>query len=93
MHEGMPLVCLEAKDAATPTVAPAAGPFPELITHGVDGWLCSELTAGSLAEGLRYFLAEPERARKAGQAARASSIRFSRSEFDRGWQSVFEAMG
>jgi glycosyltransferase involved in cell wall biosynthesis len=92
MNEGMPLVCLEAKCAGTPSVAPSAGPFPEMITHGVDGWLCNELTAGSLAEGLRYFLDDPVRARKAGDAASSSSGRFSRSEFDRRWQSVFEMM-
>jgi glycosyltransferase involved in cell wall biosynthesis len=92
MHEGMPLVCLEAKVAGTPTVAPAHGPFEELITHRNDGWLCSDLSPASVAAGLRYFLDDPTRARAAGLAARESSSRFSRSEFARRWEAVFAAM-
>jgi glycosyltransferase involved in cell wall biosynthesis len=92
MHEGMPLVCLEAKIAGIPTVAPAHGPFEELITHGKDGWLCRDLNASAVAEGLRYFLDDPVRARDAGDAARESSLRFSRPEFARRWEGVFAAL-
>jgi glycosyltransferase involved in cell wall biosynthesis len=91
MHEGMPLVCLEAKSAATPSVAPDFGPFPEMLSHRVDGWLCPQLTAESLAEGIRYFLSDPAVARDAGEEALRSSSRFSRSEFDRRWEAAVHA--
>ena len=92
MHEGMPLVCLEAKVVATPSVVPSIGPFPEIVTHCVDGWVCPELSPASLADGLIYFLANPIAARSAGQAARASATLFSRLEFERNWDAQVAQM-
>jgi glycosyltransferase involved in cell wall biosynthesis len=92
MHEGMPLVCLEAKAAATPSVVPSYGPFKELVTHGIDGWLCDDMSTESVALGLKFFLDDPVRARKAGNAAFESSRKFSQDEFGRGWDSFFANM-
>ena len=92
MREGMPLVCLEAKAAATPSVVPNFGPFVELVTDRVDGWLCRGLSPEDVAEGLEYFLSSGERSRAAGVAALESSARFSRAESERRWAEVFEKM-
>src|SRR5205823_5350240 len=52
MFEGLPLVNLEAKMAGIPSVAFNIGPFPELIIHRQNGWLCDETSPAALAEGL-----------------------------------------
>jgi glycosyltransferase involved in cell wall biosynthesis len=85
MLEGMPLVCLEAKAAGLPSVAFPVGPFPELIAHGVDGWICREIGAGPLAEGLERFLSDPDRLERAGRAARMSAERFSHARAADAW--------
>jgi glycosyltransferase involved in cell wall biosynthesis len=92
LREGMPLVCLEAKAAATPSVVPNFGPFIELVTDRVDGWLCRGMSPKDVAEGLEYFLSSAERSRAAGVAAFESSARFSRAESERRWLEVFEKM-
>jgi glycosyltransferase involved in cell wall biosynthesis len=89
MLEGLPLVNLEAKEARTPSVVFPIGPFLELVTHQVDGWICSEVTPAALAEGIEYFISDPDRAAKAGDAARVSLERFSRARFADAWREVF----
>jgi glycosyltransferase involved in cell wall biosynthesis len=90
MREGLPLVNLEAKSAGTPSVVFPIGPFPELVVHQVDGWICSDVSVRALAEGISYFLSNPERAEKAGQAARLSAELFSRERFIEAWKDVFQ---
>jgi glycosyltransferase involved in cell wall biosynthesis len=90
MLEGLPLVALEAKQAGIPTVAFPVGPFPEIITHGVDGWICSEVSADALAEGLDTFLTAPDRQARAGEAARQSLQRFGRGRFSDEWWALFQ---
>ena len=82
MLEGMPAVVIEAKASALPTVAFDTGPFPEMIAHRQDGWLAREVSAAALAEGLAWFLADPERRARAGEAARLSSAAYSRERFE-----------
>jgi glycosyltransferase involved in cell wall biosynthesis len=89
MGEGLPLVCVEAKRAGLPSVAFPIGPFPELIAHREDGWVCNEISAAALAEGIEYFLADPTRLERAGRAARTSADRFSREAFAATWWNVF----
>ncbi len=93
MHEGMPLVVLEAKNAATPTVAPEFGPFEELIEDRVNGWLCGDLNAQALAEGILYFLSDATVARKAGEAAKSSAAQFDRDTFEKRWADALLAIG
>jgi glycosyltransferase involved in cell wall biosynthesis len=85
MLEGLPLVTLEAKQVGLPSVAFAIGPFPELIAHRTDGWLCEAVSAAALADGLEYFLVDGERRRTAGEAARRSMQRFQRQRFADDW--------
>ncbi|MFF4592645.1 glycosyltransferase [Amycolatopsis sp. NPDC001319] len=68
--EAFGLVVVEAMAAGVPTVAPAHGAFPELISDGVTGLLHEPGSAVSLAESLRDVVADPERNRKMGDAAR-----------------------
>lgn len=82
-------VVLEAKSVGLPVVAFATGGVPELVDHGVTGYLCPEPTLGGLLEGLRYFLADPARRDKASAASLASFAQpdsdFSPAAFERRW--------
>jgi hypothetical protein len=86
-------VVLEARSVGLPVVAFATGGLPELIEHGVTGYLCSEPTTETLLDGLRYFLSDSHRRDKAAAAALAMSERaedpYGRAEFERRWWDVF----
>ena len=90
VREGFGVVTIEAKQAGVPSVVFPTGAQPELIEHGRDGWVCRAATAEALAEGLAYFLSDPDRLERAGRAARESVPRFGRERFADGWWSVFE---
>ena len=91
--EGFAVVALEAKRAALPSVVTQSGALPEMIRHKVDGWVCPEVTAAAIAEGLAYFLSAPDRARAAGEQARASERTYNRERFAAEWADTFSAGG
>jgi glycosyltransferase involved in cell wall biosynthesis len=92
-REAFGLVNIEAKEAGLPTVCFRAGALPELVEHRVSGWICADVSATALAEGLEFFLEDPDRIRQAGMAARDSMERFSNARFATAWNEVFSARG
>jgi glycosyltransferase involved in cell wall biosynthesis len=88
-REGLAGVVLEAKEAGVPSVVTPTGSLPELIEHGVDGWVAAASTADALADGLERYLRDPIARDRAAAAARQSTARFSRDAFARGWLTVF----
>lgn len=88
-REAFGLVNIEAKQAGLPTVCFRVGALPELIEHRVNGWVCAEVSAPALAEGLDFILSDTERAREMGEAARISAQRFDRAGFAAAWNDVF----
>jgi glycosyltransferase involved in cell wall biosynthesis len=89
--EGFAVVALEAKRSGLPSVVTVSGALPEMVTHLVDGWICSEVTPEAIAEGLSYFIADEERARQAGERARERELQYSHERFASAWASVFDA--
>ncbi|GEM_PF-84420 len=89
IREGFGLVNIEAKQAGIPTVCFCTGALPELVEHRIDGWICTEVSAAALAEGLDFFLADSNLAHEAGRAARVSAERFSPLRFATAWNEVF----
>jgi glycosyltransferase involved in cell wall biosynthesis len=89
--EGFGLVNVEAKMAGIPSVVTPAGALPELVRHGVDGWVCSDISPAGLAEGIERFLADPAVARAAGQAASSSLDKFSIERFTSAWWELFSS--
>ena len=87
--EGFTVTTLEAKHAGLPSVVTRSGALPEMVRHTVDGWVCDEVTASAIAEGLEYFLSDPARARRAGEEACAWERAFSRSRFASEWADIF----
>jgi len=52
-----------------PVVATAVGGVPELIDHGIDGWLCPPRDAAALADAVCTLLADPAAAARMGERA------------------------
>ena len=87
-REAFGIVVIEAKHAGIPTVALPSGALPELISQGEDGWVCKAETAGSLAEGLEYFL-QPDQLQRGMAFARASAANYGRARFEQAWRGIF----
>jgi len=86
-------VVLEAASVGLPAVAFANGGIPELIEHGVTGYLCSEGTHDALVAGIRYYLDDPTARAKAGCAAlarvNAPGSTYASDVFARAWAQTF----
>jgi glycosyltransferase involved in cell wall biosynthesis len=90
-REGFGVVTIEAKTAGIPSVVFPTGALPELIAHEEDGWVCAEVSARALAEGVEYFLKNPLHLERASAAAKRSAERFSQEDFAEAWWKVFRA--
>ncbi|MFP5378403.1 MAG: glycosyltransferase [Vicinamibacteria bacterium] len=88
-REGLAGVVLEAKLAGVPSVVTPTGSLPELVRHGVDGWIAGDCTVEALVDGLRHFLVDEATRAAAGEAARRSLDGFSEARFAANWARVF----
>jgi glycosyltransferase involved in cell wall biosynthesis len=87
-----PNVMMEAKNEGLPSVVLSVGGIPELVEHGIDGYICNDKTVKALVEGIEYFLADASVRHAAGQAARRSlQEKFGRERFRCEWTEVFVA--
>jgi len=68
--DATPRVILEAFAAGVPVVAFASGGIPEIVEHGVTGFLVEERSPETLALAMRDLLREPHRLREAAGKAR-----------------------
>ncbi|MGE5619865.1 MAG: glycosyltransferase family 4 protein [Sphingomonadaceae bacterium] len=68
LWEGFGLVFLEAMAAARPIVATSVSAIPEVIQDGVTGLLVPPRDPDALAKAMLALLADPDRARRMGQA-------------------------
>jgi colanic acid/amylovoran biosynthesis glycosyltransferase len=58
--EGIPVALMEAMAAGLPVVATRHAGIPELVEHGVSGWLVEERDVAGLAEGIRHLVLHPD---------------------------------
>lgn len=70
LYEGFPLAILEAMAAGLPVVATAVAGVPEAVVDGVTGRLVPPEDATALARALSELAADPEGARRMGEAGR-----------------------
>ena len=70
LHEGIPMVLLEAMALARPIVASRVGGIPEVITDRAQGLLISTADPDRLAEACRQFLDDRILAVRCGKGAR-----------------------
>jgi glycosyltransferase involved in cell wall biosynthesis len=74
LYEGLGIALVEAMAAGCACVAAKTGPIPEVVTHGVDGWLIPPGDAEALAGAVCELLADPARREALGRAAEASAL-------------------
>ena len=58
--EAFGLTLVEAMAARKPVVATSTGAVPEIIRHGVDGWLVATEDSISLSDGVARLLSQPD---------------------------------
>jgi glycosyltransferase involved in cell wall biosynthesis len=68
--EGLPLVLLEAMSTELVVVASSVGGIPDLVTHGVTGFLMGAGECQSLTNQLSALLSDQKRSAEIGRAAR-----------------------
>lgn len=73
-YENQPMIVLEAFARGVPVVATDLGGTPELIRHGVDGFLVAPDDPDGLASALQTLLEDPARVRTMGKAARERAL-------------------
>lgn len=71
--DATPRVVMEAFAAGVPVVAFACGGIPEIVEHGVTGFLVEERSAQGLAFAIRDLLGKPERLLEIAERARAKA--------------------
>jgi glycosyltransferase involved in cell wall biosynthesis len=71
LMEGLPVVIMEALGLGVPVIAPCVAGIPELVQHGVTGWLFSPGHWAELAERLLVAAADPAAGQRLGAAGQA----------------------
>lgn len=71
LHEGIPMVLLEALALRRPVVASRAGGIPEVLTHSYSGVLVSPTNAEELATAIKSLINDPSKAAALGVAGRS----------------------
>jgi len=69
-YEGMPLVVLEAMEAAVPLVASRVAGIPEVVVDGSTGWLVPAEDVDALERALEHVWTDAEEAETRGLAGR-----------------------
>jgi glycosyltransferase involved in cell wall biosynthesis len=72
--EGMPVSLTEAAACGVPVVATAVGGVPELIEHGITGFLSPPEDAAAFAEALEKLVKDPARRAAMGTAGRQRAV-------------------
>jgi colanic acid/amylovoran biosynthesis glycosyltransferase len=70
LAEGVPVVLMEAMPMEIPCLATAITGVPELIRHGIDGWLIPPGSEQELAVAIAKLIADPKLRQRLGQAGR-----------------------
>jgi glycosyltransferase involved in cell wall biosynthesis len=72
--EGVPVVLMEAMAMEIPCLATWITGVPELIRHGVDGWLVVPGDVEQVTEALANLIDQPELRQRLGQSGRVRVI-------------------
>lgn len=89
-NEPLANTVMEAKLAAVPSVIFSSGGLPEVVRDGVDGTICAEKTAASLADALRPYLEDPGLAERRGLAAKESLTNLGADRFEKSWLALIQ---
>jgi glycosyltransferase involved in cell wall biosynthesis len=91
--EGLPLVLLEAMSTELVVVASAVGGIPDLVEHGVTGYLMDAGDCASLTAQLALLWDDPRRAEQVGRAARQRVLdRHSLARMAAGYEALYRSV-
>ena len=74
-HEAFSLTTLEALACGTPVVAFAVGGIPDMVDHGLSGYLATPYAPDDLASGIALLLNDVELCNRMGEAGREKVLR------------------
>src|SRR6266850_4185413 len=88
------LVILEAMACGTPVLAAAVDGIPEIIQHGINGWLVSPGDQRALAESIAHLSRERElRSRLAAQGKQHVAANFSADRYMTELETFYQSIG
>ena len=89
--EALGNVVVEAKRCGVPSVVFPVGGTPELIEHKVNGYICADISASALREGIEFFLNDQNARVDAGYDSSKSLERLgiTREKFVKFWREVY----
>lgn len=70
LHEGIPMVLLEALALRRPVIATRVGGIPEVVSHGISGLLVNPADADELSSSIRALIKDSNKAAAFGEAGR-----------------------
>jgi len=80
IHEPLGVAIMEAMAMEVPVVVTRSGGVPELVEHGVDGWMVEPRSPQRLADAIAHLLQTPALARALAHAGREKVIQDFRSD-------------
>jgi glycosyltransferase involved in cell wall biosynthesis len=92
LDEGFGLVLLEAMATGVPVIGTRVGGVPEILTHGVNGWLVEPGDPVALAAGIRILWADPALRRQVAQEGRQTAVHFDVTKAAAEFQAEYERM-
>lgn len=92
-REGFPMVLLEAMACSLPAIATRVGDVDRIIEQGVSGLVVEPADTAALQQALQTVLAEPDRAKRMGAAARERVERwFSSARMAREYLAIYQSV-
>jgi len=76
LFEGTPNALMEAMVAGVPSVATEVDGVPEIVTHGVSGWLVLPNDPAALADAVLGALRDTQRAKTVGRRGREMMLKY-----------------
>ncbi len=90
--EGMPNAVLEAMACGTPVLATAVGGIPDVITHGVTGFILPDRDPNTIAHAIVSALAHPDRAVIARRGQQLVTQRYSLAASAEKWRRILDEL-